>query len=394
MNTPDQALLSANTDRIMKKDLIRHISSLEKDMFQLLRQLVLIQSGTYNKSGIDRVAEIVSSFLSDASMNVELLKMPECGNMIRAWSSKADFQKPILLVGHMDTVFPHDTGFKHYHEDETRAYGPGVMDMKGGLVVGIFALKALSDLGFLEDVPVSLFFNSEEEIGSPYSRQFIEDMAARSRAAFVLEGGGLRSEVVVGRKGKIGLDLQVSGRAGHAGGAGLDKPSAVLEAAHKVIALERLNHPPDILVNVGQISGGMGPNSIAEHARLGVDVRFNRPEDEKVLLGWIEQIASASAVPETSSEIIITSSRPPMRTEAKIIKLYEFVLNVSRKYDVPMGSETRGGVSDANFIAAMGVPVLDGLGPCGDLDHSDQEYIIKKSMVERVILLAGSLLEF
>ncbi len=385
-------MLLQSIKRVMSR-LFDHIRSLESEMFGFLEKLVLIQSGTLNKAGNDLMAENLGRALSMIPLNVEILPMTECGNMVRAWSDRVLDAKPVLLVGHMDTVFPEDTTFNHYREDLTKAYGPGVMDMKGGLTVGIFALKALSDLGLLDDIPVMVFFNSEEETGSPYSRQLIEKMAMKSRASFVLEGGGLESQVAAGRKGKIGFDLLVRGRAGHAGCAGLDKPSAILEAAHKTIALEGLNQPPDILVNVGLISGGMGPNSIAEQACLSVDVRFAGPEDEKKITDEIRMIVGTDNVSGTSSEMKISSSRPPMTTNDGIEALYSIALKTSRKYSVPLGRETRGGVSDANFIAALGLPVLDGLGPCGDKDHSEQEYILKKSMVERTVLLAGCILE-
>ncbi|MFO7728079.1 MAG: M20 family metallopeptidase [Desulfonatronovibrio sp.] len=377
----------------MNNQLINHVKSLEKEMFGLLESLVLIQSGTNNKAGVDLMAERVSKALSEVPLTAEILPMKDCGNMVRAWSNIRSAQKPVLLLGHMDTVFPEDTEFNFYREDQFKAYGPGVMDMKGGLVTGIFALKALNDLGFLSDLPVSVFFNSEEETGSPYSRKMIEKQALESKACFVLEGGGPGGQVAVGRKGKIGLDLIISGRAGHAGAAGIDKPSAVLEAAHKIIALEGLNRPNDTLVNVGQVTGGIGPNSVAEQAILSVDIRFTRPEDETMLFNQVKEIASANKVSGTSSEIRMNSGRPPMRTDERIERLYSAVSKVAKKYQIPLSREVRGGVSDANFVAAMETPVLDGLGPCGDMDHSDQEYIIKKSMVERTVLVAGSILE-
>ncbi|MFP4325753.1 MAG: M20 family metallopeptidase [Desulfonatronovibrio sp.] len=377
----------------MNTQLVTHIKALEKQMFGLLESLVLIQSGTHNKAGVDLMAERVTKALSEVPLNAEIVPMENCGNMVRARSHSTCAQKPILLLGHMDTVFPEDTEFNFYREDKFKVYGPGVMDMKGGLVTGIFALKALSELGLLSDLPVSVFFNSEEEIGSPYSRKLIEKQALKSKACFVLEGGGLGGQVAVGRKGKIGLDFIISGKAGHAGAAGLDKPSAVLEAAHKIIALEGLNRPDDILVNVGQMSGGIGPNSVAEQAILTVDIRFSRPEDERMLFNQVKEIAAENTVPGTSSQIRLNSGRPPMRTDERIEALYQAVSKAAQKYGVPLAREVRGGVSDANFVAAMGTPVLDGLGPCGDMDHSDKEYIIRKSMVERTVLVAGSILE-
>ena len=377
----------------MIKKLKSHVKSLEKEMFGLLERLVLIQSGTHNKAGVDDMAEYIAWILSEIPLSTRILPMKECGNMVLAVNRQAENKNSILLMGHMDTVFPEQTAFKHYREDQFKAYGPGVLDMKGGLVTGIFALKVLSDLGFLDVIPVTVFFNSEEEIGSPYSRELITELALKSRAAFVLEGGGLDSQVVTGRKGKTGFDIFISGKAGHAGCAGPDKPSAVLEAAYKTIALEELNRPPHILINVGLIHGGIGPNSVAESARLGVDVRFTHKEDGKRLIDKIRKITEKNFVRGTASELRICSSRPPMDTDHRIEELYHVALETSRKYGLSLGRETRGGVSDANYIAAVNVPVLDGLGPCGDMDHSDREYIVKKTMVERTILLAGCLLE-
>ncbi|RQD57682.1 MAG: M20 family peptidase [Desulfonatronovibrio sp. MSAO_Bac4] len=369
------------------------VSTLEQDMFDLLKRLVLIQSGTHNKGGVDEMAQVLRDVLEDIPMQAEIIPMKECGDMVLARNTLALKQKSILLAGHMDTVFPKDTSFNFYREDEERAFGPGVMDMKGGLVVGVTALKVLSLLGVLDKIPITVFFNSEEEIGSPYSRKNIEELAAQSMEAYVLEGGGLGSEVVVGRKGKIGFDLLIAGRAGHAGCAGVDKPSAVLEAAHKIIALEGLNKPPDILVNAGLVQGGMGPNSIAEKASLGVDVRFVNPEDEELILEKIRSITEKCITPGTRAELVMKSSRPPMKTNSKIEEIYHKAFKAAEAAGVPIGKEVRGGVSDANFITALGIPVLDGMGPCGDLDHSDQEYIIKKSMGQRVELLAHCLFE-
>ncbi len=373
--------------------LFEHIKSLEEPMLGLLKELVLIQSGTHNKAGLDQMAGCVFRTLADIPMNAQILPQDVYGNMVVARSDRALQEKVILLVGHMDTVFPQDTDFNYFRQDQEKIYGPGVMDMKGGLVVGFFALRALSDLGLLRNIPVIMFCNSEEEIGSPASRTIIEKLAAESRAAIVLEGGGPQRQLVVGRKGKIGLDLAIRGRAGHAGTACSAKPSAVLEAAHKTISLEKLNNPPEILVNVGCVKGGMGPNSIAEQALLGVDVRFTRSEDEQDLFERIRDICETNVVEGTTSQLILTSRRPPMKTDQGVENLYQVVHRAAHKLGVVVSRETRGGVSDANFIAAMGIPVLDGLGPCGDLDHSCNEYIIKKTMVERTALLAQAIID-
>ena len=175
----------------------------------------------------------------------------------------------------MDTVFPEDTDFNWYKEDRANSYGPGVADMKGGLVAGIFALKALIARGLLENIPVTFIFNSDEESGSGSSREIIRQEARNSAFAFVLECGGLNGEIATGRKGNLSIKLTVKGRAGHAAFAGPDKGSAILELARKTIEFESLNEPEKgISVNVGIFEGGIGSNTVAENAVANVDFRF------------------------------------------------------------------------------------------------------------------------
>jgi glutamate carboxypeptidase len=210
--------------------------------------------------------------------------------------------------------------------------------------------------------------------------------------ALVLEGGGLNGEVVVGRKGNMSFMLEVQGRAGHAAFAGPNKASAIAELAHQCIAMEQLNdHQRGITVNVGKIGGGIGPNTVAENAWAAIDCRFLTLPDRKTLKKKLEGIAANPTVPGTRCRLALTSGRGPMEASRRNRDLFNKVNTVAQELAIPIKPEVRKGVSDANLIAHVAVPVLDGLGPIGDRDHSKDEYMLKASLHERCRLLAVSI---
>lgn len=375
----------------MSREILSFLTPLEDEALALLKRLVEIQSGSRNKPGLDRMAGAMADVLSPIMTDVRIIRHDGFGDMVQASTAAASSgQKGFLLMGHMDTVFPEDTSFRDYREDELRCYGPGVYDMKGGLVVGVYALKALQTQGLLDSMPVTFLCNSDEEIGSPASRPWIEDQAAGCRAAFVLEGGGLDREVVTGRKGRLGLRLTVRGRAGHAAKGGV-KASAILELAHKIVTLEALNDGSEITINVGQAGGGIGPNTVAENAWALVDMRFLTPEGRQRALNALETAVTAVTVPGTACEIAEVAGRLAMPRSEGNIRLFHTFREQARVLGYGLKDELRHGVSDANIIAGLDVPVLDGLGPVGDMDHSDREYILKQSVMERAALLAVSM---
>jgi glutamate carboxypeptidase len=362
-------------------------------MFKLLEEMVLLQSSSHNKAGVDRVAALIATAFQPGSVSCETVKQALYGNHLLVRTGPADKRnRQVLLVGHMDTVFPEDTDFNWYKEDTANSYGPGVADMKGGLVAGIFALKALAAGGLLENIPVTFIFNSDEEIGSGSSRELIRQEARNSAFAFVLEGGGLNGEIVTGRKGNLSITLTVKGQAGHAAFAGPDKGSAILELARKTIAFESLNEPEKGLsANVGIVEGGIGSNTVAETAVAKVDFRFPTEEAYRFLKKKIGDIALCCSVPNTESSYKILSTRPPMPVCDENKKLFGIISDTAAKVGIKVVDEYRPGVSDANLIAAEKVPVVDGLGPAGAEDHSRNEYIIKKTLPQRSILIACSI---
>jgi glutamate carboxypeptidase len=374
--------------------IISFLQANERSMHKLLEELVVIQSGSLHKKGVDTVLEHIKGSLTGMDVSIETVEQAMLGNHLVVRSNcPPNSSEQILVVGHMDTVFPADTNFNWYKADDTKCYGPGVVDMKGGLVVGIFALKALQDIGLLQEIPLAFVFNSDEEIGSRGSLDLIQNEANQSRVAFVLECGGLDGEVVTGRKGNLMTELHVEGKAGHAAFADQGKSSAILEMAHKIIHFESLNDAESgITVNVGKVEGGIGPNTVAEFCTAQLDFRYVNPGDIKQLESRIMDITATTVVNGTRSSIDFISGRPPMQQSQPNRHLYALAEAAAKQLDMPIKEQFRFGGSDANFIADLGVPVLDGLGPIGAKDHSDEEYMIKESLLQRAMLFTCLLL--
>lgn len=375
--------------------IITFLKAHNRNMFGLLEKMVLIQSGSTNKEGVDALGRFIKSTFQSNNVSCQVIEQDKYGNHLVVRSlCKGQFDTQILLVGHMDTVFPKDTGFNWYREGNTRCYGPGVIDMKGGLAAGIFALKALDNEKFLTQIPITFIFNSDEEIGSPSSKALVQQEAKKSIFAFVLETGGRNGEIVTGRKGNLSLELKIKGRAGHAAFAGKDKASAIVELAHKIIEFESLNNPHGgISVNVGRVNGGIGPNTVPEHASARIDFRFLKSPDKAYLEKKIAEITQKQNIQNTHSHFVILSGRPPMPVSEKNKKLFQAVQKTAKSIGLSVDEEFRAGVSDANLIAGENTPVVDGLGPIGAMDHSEDEYMIKESLLQRSALLANAIIE-
>jgi glutamate carboxypeptidase len=366
----------------------------ERAMFDHLRALVLERSPSRHKPGTDAVGTLIADSLRPAGMVMEVMPQAEFGDHLIFRSPAAVAGQPaILLFGHMDTVFPLDSPFSGYRDDGERVSGPGVIDMKGGLVCAVWAIRALAACGLLSQIPLIFVCNSEEEIGSPTSTALFRDEARRSIAALGFECGGLHGQVVTGRKGRSGYRLTVTGRAGHAAFAGADKASAILELAHKTIAMEALNAPGrGIVVNVGVVAGGIGPNTVSDRACAEIDTRFLRRDDAEETASRMAAIASHATVAGTVAELLHTGGRPPMEQSARNTALFEIIRREAERLGQPCTAELRSGVSDANTIAQSDIPVVDGMGPTGDGDHSDREYMVRRSLPERGQLAAQSIL--
>lgn len=357
-----------------------------------LEHLVNIDSGTYEKPGVDRAGAAFREMLKGIGCEAEIFPNSELGDNFVA-TLTGNGERRLMLVGHFDTVYPlGTTAERPFSIQNGRAYGPATCDMKGGLVLGLYAMRMLRDLGIDDFAEISFVANSDEEIGSPSSRELIEETCKRMDAVFVLEPGRSPGGVLATRKGVGMYELNVHGRASHAGASPREGRSATLEVAHKIIALNTLNDfEAGTTVSTNLLRGGTARNVIPAEAYAGIDVRVTSQAEAERVDSAIRAIADFATVPDTSSTLTGGLNRPPMeKSEGTIV-----LLDIARTIVDEMGNEyeelSSGGGSDGNFTAALGIPTLDGLGPVGRNAHSIDEYIETGSVADRLALVAGLL---
>ena len=295
----------------------------------------------------------------------------------------------------MDTVFdPGTVAERPFRVEQGIARGPGVTDMKSGLLAGLYALKAIiTEVGGLPFGRVTFIANPDEEIGSPSSTPHIRALAADADACLVLECARANGDIVSSRKGILDTRLTVHGRAAHAGVEPEKGRSAILEASRLIRDLHALNGRwPGVTVNVGKIAGGTRPNVVAERCDLEVDVRSVTNEGLDAVAAAVRDVAAATEVPDVTVDAHVLVAWRPMEKLVRSARLVEHAREVAQRLGFEVGDAATGGASDANTTAGMGVPSLDGLGPIGGNDHSPAEYLEVDSVVPRTTLLAGLLL--
>jgi glutamate carboxypeptidase len=367
-----------------------------------LASLVNVDCGSYTKAGVDRVGRWTARFLERLGANVETRPDPTLGDTVIGTFDGRRGGPRALLIGHLDTVFPEGTvQARPFRIEAGVAHGPGVTDMKSGLLAGLYALLALRSLGTDDDDEVTelpferLVFvaNPDEEIGSPSSSPHIRELALEADVCFVLECARQNGDIVSARKGTVDLRLTVHGRAAHAGVEPEKGRSALLEAAHQTIALQALNGQwPGVTVNVGVIHGGIRPNVVAEEAVLEVDLRATTREHLETAEAAVRAVATATTVPDVTVTVEEMGRHWPMERLERSGRLVDHAIALAGRLDFPLADCATGGASDANTTAGLGVPTLDGLGPIGGNDHSPAEYLEVDSIVPRTTLLAALLL--
>jgi glutamate carboxypeptidase len=365
----------------------------DRAMTRLLGRFVRAESPSFNKAAVDRLGRIVASEWKRRDATVTRLRQRERGDHVRAeWRPRGRGKTAqILVLGHLDTVY--DTGAiarMPFRVSRGRAWGPGSFDMKGGLVIALFAMDALAAAGCLPEKRIVFLWTSDEEIGSESSRAAIECEAQRSDVVLVLEpAAGLDGRVKTGRKGVGEIEIVATGRAAHAGLNPEDGINAIEEIALQIARISRWNQPRrGITVNAGVIEGGTRTNVIPERARALVDLRAARVEDMRALERKFR--ALRPMLRDAKLEIRGGFNRPPMERKMSAA-LYVKVRALAREMGITLGEAFVGGGSDGNFTAALGVPTLDGLGAVGEGAHSPSENIVVRAMPERAALLAGLL---
>ena len=368
------------------KDLL---NAKKQEMLQLLEQLVNIDSGSNTKSGIDQISSLLKSKYERLGFIVEVVDEIEYGNHLLI-QHRDSIDPEILILGHMDTVFPEGTAkVRPFKMVGNRAFGPGVIDMKASLVSLLYALTAMKQFGKKGYQNVRIILNSDEELGSPSSRELIMKHAIDKKYALILEAARPDGSIVTARRGGGQFKIIIEGKSAHAGLDPKKGRSAIEELAHKIIHLQELtNDTEGIHVNVGMVSGGTAANTVPAEAAAIVDVRISKIDQIQMVQQQIEKICDTTYVHGTKTKLIGEMDRLPVEKPDKIAKLLEIIKQVGYDIGVLITDTATGGSSDGSFTFACGVPTIDGLGPIGGFFHSEEEYLEIPSLIERTQLLA------
>jgi len=368
--------------------ILEWLASQKGAMVSLLEDIVNIDGGSYDKAGVDKVGIRIRAFLEDQGIACETIANENFGDALRA-TVGGPSNSAIMLLGHRDTVFPKGEPTRRPFKIENgKAYGPGVADMKAGLVMNAFVLAAFKKFGGAPSPLVGLF-TSDEEIGSPACRPIIEAEARRARAVFNSEPGRPSGNVVSGRKGGVFMKMEVTGKAAHSGGNYAEGISAIEELARKIIALHAITDlTKGTTVNVGLISGGQTVNTVAPWAKCEIDLRYINPPDRAEAMAKIERIVSTANVPGTRATLEIAGEFAPLVQSPDNKRLFDHYAACAKDLDLKVEGEFSGGCADSGFTSGVGTPTVCAVGPIGAKAHTPEEYLMVNSIVPRAQSLA------
>lgn len=344
------------------------------EMIGLTRSWVEINSYTANIDGVNQVGGLLREAFSLPSLSSRVIPGgPDFGDHL-VWRTSAE-GRPIVLVGHHDTVFP-PGHFEGWREEGNRAIGPGVLDMKGGLAIIRAVLATLEDIGLLAELPIIVASVADEEVGSPSSAPHLRELAKGAACALVFESGRANDMIITRRKGVGAMTVTAHGKAAHAGNNHKDGANAIWALAKFVDAAQQLtDYVKGVTVNVGQLTGGTSKNTVPERAECKLDLRYQTVADAEALVAALRAAAEAAQIPGVHIEVQGGVNRLPLeRTDASAALRDEYAA-CARAAGLGDGeAPLLGGGSDANTIAPLGVPAIDGLGPRGAGFHTTTEY--------------------
>jgi glutamate carboxypeptidase len=371
------------------------------EMLALLKKLVETESPSTDKAAVDRVGALVAEECRRLGAEVEMMPQTVTGDHVvarfgspsPAGGRGTGGEGAILLMHHMDTVFPLGTleRMPFYSKGE-KTFGPGVLDMKGGLVVSLTALAALQEAGELTR-PVTVLVTSDEEIGSESSHELIKSIAKDAALVLVMESGLVDGSLKTWRKGVGDFIVKVTGRAAHAGGEHAKGRNAIEELAHQVLAIQKMtDYEKGTTLSVGVIRGGTVSNVVPEEAVAEVDFRVQVPEEAERITRAMQALRPVT--PDTTVTVTGRLNRPPMPNDERMQATFAKAKAIAAGIGMEIRAGGSGGGSDGNFVSPLGVPVLDGMGTYGEDYHSEREYIFTRSLPERAALTAALIREW
>lgn len=370
-----------------------HIEKRFEQFLDDLETIVNIDSGSGYAPGLDAV----STFFRDRFAKIGWKtadhtfhggKVP-CLEVANNAHAGSDAAFDLLFIGHMDTVFgPGTAAERPFTRDEKRAYGPGVCDMKGGLVTMLHVAEIMQQTGVADEIAIAMALNSDEEVGSRHSRPWYEGLAAQSRCVFVFEPWRTTGERVLHRKGGGNFEVICRGKAAHAGAAPEDGANAVMELAHQILTVRELDRPDlGTSVNVTVIEGGTADNVIPDYARAKVDVRIADADDVPRIETGFKSLGRRIHTPGVRLEVKGGIRRPPMTPSEKTTRYWQQIADIGESMGIEMTLTATGGCSDGNYTAALGIPTIDAMGVRGGAVHSEDEYIELDSIIPNLHLM-------
>lgn len=375
----------------------KYIEQHQKEMIELWKELVNIDSGTANADGVMKVCTVLRKQMTAIDMQTKIIESGPAGPVLVGEWKRADSDRaPIVLIGHMDTVFPDGTAKNNpFHIDEEgKAHGPGVLDMKAGLVIAIYAIKALQAIGYNKHPVKCVFAGDEEKIHvMSNAKAILAEEIRGAVAAFNFETGYLDDGLVTARKGGGMAVLTVHGVAVHSGIAPEKGRSAILEMSHKVVELEGRNDlKRGKLINCGEITGGTNSNTIPGECKVVIAFRFPSVEIRDEIVADIHEIVGNTCVDGTSAEVDINAMMECMESTEEVLGLFEHVKRAAQECGYgDVHAYSVGGVSDSGIAVTNGVPAVCAMGVKGAGAHTAEEFAVVESLFTRTLLAVSSI---
>ena len=365
----------------------------EPQLIKRMGELVAVESPSNSKAGVDQAQSLFAAWAAAAGGKVRRYRHKDFGDSVSVTFRPKQSREPaIMLLGHLDTVWELGTLARMpWRVTRDRISGPGVLDMKAGVVMALTAIESLSELGLLKR-PVTVLLHGDEEVGSPASRSLTEELARKVESVYVLEPAQGESGAYKTARKAVGLyRLSVTGKAAHSGVDFEQGQSAILELARQIQVLqEHTDLARGITVNPGVIGGGTGSNVIAAEAWMEIDVRVARMRD----VAKVDRSLRAMKPVNKACKVTVSGgmNRPPMERTLGTVSLFRRAQQMGKLLGIPLEEAATGGGSDGNFTSALGIPTLDGMGAVGAGAHAAHEHIVRKHLAPRTALLAAMLL--
>ncbi|QDR81775.1 M20 family metallopeptidase [Sporomusa termitida] len=380
-----------------KQKAFQFVDEHRDEMVSLWQEVVSIESGPHEKEGINKVAARFKQILDEEGASSRLVEFEKAGSMLIAEIGKNQSKPGVIFMGHMDTACPAGAiAERPFTIKDGIAYGPGVLDMKGGIVAALYAIKALKAAGYNSRSLKVLLAGDEEVLHARSNAPDIFIAEAKGyAAAFNMETGFVDDGIVVGRKGVARIMMEVKGIAAHAGNDPENGRSAILEIAHKIIAVQNLTDwEKGISFNVGVMQGGTTSTAVPDYASIFIDVRYKNPDDLPAIIKQIEEVAAKIYVAGTTTTVAFMDGIKPMKTTDGVEQLFELVKKAYEEngFGTPYAKWVGGG-SDSAYTVLAGVPTVCAMGVKGGRNHSPEEYAIVESLFERAKLMIACVLK-